>query len=117
MEYRKNLEQELKKQELKKRVQVLNQIKKHSILNLAATSEGRIFLYFMMRDCGFGESSLCYDDKNNVIHDAVVVNEALRNYYLGIRKLIPKELLKEIEFLDIDAEITRQLEKEKKNVR
>lgn len=117
MEYRKNTEANPKNKEALEKIKVLHDIKKKSILNLAATREGRLFLYFMMKDCGFGETNLILDEHKKVNHDALLINEALRRYYIGIRQFIPKDLLKEIEFLDIDQVVMTQLKKEKKDDR
>ena len=117
MEYKRKIESNKKRDEISEKAKILQDIKKRSILNLATTHEGRLFLYFMMKDCGFGETNLILNEERKVNLDALLINEALRRYYLGIRQFIPKDLLKEIEFLDIDQIVITQLKKEKKDDR
>lgn len=101
MEYRRNATNE-KSIETNKRNKILAELKQNSIRGLASSPEGRLFLFFMMNDCGYNASSLVFNEDKGVNRDAVIINETLRNFYLNIRKLIPKELLRDIEFLDID---------------
>lgn len=85
----------------------INSLKRQTITGLASTNEGRLFLYFMMNDCGYNATSLVMTENKEVNRDAVIINETLRNFYLNIRKFIPTELLKEIEYLDIDTQIIK----------
>jgi len=101
VEYRRNVTNE-KSIEINKRNRILGELKQNSIRGLASSPEGRLFLFFMMNDCGYNASSLVFNEDKGVSRDAVIINETLRNFYLNIRKLIPKELLRDIEFLDID---------------
>lgn len=114
MEYRKNLDTVKRKEDINKKAEILNNLKKQSIISLASNEGGRLFLYFMMKDCGFGETSLIFSKDNEINQDATIVNEVLRRYYLGVRRLIPTELLKEIEYLDINKIVQAQIEKGEK---
>lgn len=104
MEYNKN--------DNKRRLEVLASLKKKAYASLASTSEGRLVLYFMMKDCGFTATSLVKDEKNNIMVEPTIVNEALRGYYLGVRRFIPTELLKEIEYLNIEEYILKEGEQD-----
>lgn len=89
------------------RLKKIQALKSHAYTGLASTNEGRLFLYFMMKDCGYNATSLVMNDSKEINRDAMIINEALRNFYLNIRKFIPTELLKEIEYLDIDKQIVK----------
>lgn len=64
---------------------------------VAKTPEGQLVLQWFMSHCGFKTTSLAMADKGLVDPVGTVHNEAKRSVWLFARKLIPWNLLNEIE--------------------
>lgn len=83
----------------------LHELKTKAVRHIASIPEGRIFLNILMTECGYQLPSIVKNAQTGeIIHDAVIVNEAIRGLYLKIRSMIPKEKLRDIEFLDLREE-------------
>lgn len=91
--------------EIEERNRQLQNLKERAISHIASIPEGRIFLNILMTECGFHESSIVQNvQTREIVKDALIINEAIRGLYLKIRRMIPKEKLKQIEFLDLKEE-------------
>ncbi len=72
---------------------------KNAIRKVANTEAGRIFIRYLMGQCGFHNPSVVADrETGNIFTESTVYNEARRNLYLGLRPLIPPKNLVKIEF-------------------
>jgi len=68
------------------------------IAHVARTKEGRLFLSYLHRDCGFIDTDSRWDPNTGDINAmAIVHNAAQRNVYVRIRKYIPRDCILEIE--------------------
>lgn len=87
-------------------VQNNNRIKR-VINRIANTQDGKEFFNFLMLKCGFGVSSLVLDLNTHEINtNSSLYNEARKTVYYEIRKLIDKEFLKEIEYMQLKEDST-----------
>jgi hypothetical protein len=83
-----------------------------AIRAVAATPEGRIFINFLMGECGFTLSSIVMNEQTNEINtSAMLCNEALRRLYLNIRRLIPAVQLQVIEHINLNEELALKIQK------
>lgn len=83
------------------------------IARITQTPDGKAFFCFLSQQCGLYNTSLVWGkdaDKLNI--EAVIVNETLRDFYLNLRKYIPKIYLSEIENLDLNEYLKRIKESE-----
>lgn len=97
----------------------MTHLKRSAIRHIASIPEGKIFLNILMTECGFMESNIHQNPQSLDINiNSMLVNEALRSLYVKLRRLIPTERLKEIEFLDLKKEALEIVsgEKEEHNV-
>lgn len=79
----------------------MNHIKR-VINRLAQTPDGKVFFNFLMIKCGFATSSLVIDLNSQEINtNSSLYNEARKTVYYEIRRLIDKEQLKEIEYMQL----------------
>ena len=79
----------------------INQVKR-VINRLAQSPDGKVFFNFLMLKCGFGNSSLVLDINTQEINtNSSLYNEARKTVYYEIRRLIDKEQLKEIEYMQL----------------
>ena len=97
---RKGVEAESKRiKDIQERMQKL---KRDSIIHISGTPEGQIFLNILMRECGFHEPSIVLNPQTmDVNANTMIINEALRGFYVKLRRMIPEAHLKEIEFMNI----------------
>ena len=80
----------------------MQKLHKDSIAHVAATPEGQIFLNIIMRECGFHEPSIVLNPQTmDVNANTMIINEALRGFYVKLRRMIPEAQLKEIEFMNL----------------
>ena len=92
----------------------MTDMQKKAVSHIASIPEGRIFLNILMRKCGFQEPSIVQNLQTGEINtQALLVNEAIRGLYLEVRKMIPTEKVKEIEFLNL-RELAKAMVKEEK---
>jgi len=71
---------------------------KNAFMAVAKTAQGQKVLTYIMTMCGFKESSLVGDPVKGLIQDrGTLYNEARRNVYIELRKLIPVTYLNIIE--------------------
>lgn len=69
---------------------------------LADTQDGQEFLNYLMRLCGFSASSLVIDVNTSEINTlSSIYNEARKTIYYEIRRLLDKDRLGKIEYLQI----------------
>lgn len=100
--------------EVEERNKQLQNLKERAISHIASTPEGRIFLNILMTECGFHEPSLVQNSQTReIVKDALIINEAIRGLYVRLRKLIPKEKLQQIEFLDLKEEAKQMVQENK----
>lgn len=86
---------------------------KKLVARITQTPDGKAFFCFLSQQCGLYNTSLVWGkdaDKLNI--EAVIVNETLRNFYLNLRKYIPKIYLSEIENLDLNEYLKQLKESE-----
>ncbi len=81
------------------------ELKKHNreLRNIFAVvcgqAEGILVFRHIMRQCGYQKPSVVANPNSGEINtNSTVYNEARRNLYLSLRKLIPQKYLKQIEF-------------------
>ena len=80
----------------------MTQLMRGAINHIAAVPEGQIFLNLIMRECGYQEPSLVLNPQTMDINtNTMIINEALRGLYVKLRRMIPEQHLKEIEFMNI----------------
>ena len=66
---------------------------------VCATAEGILAFRYVMEICGYQQVSITGDPATGDIQDrGTLYNEARRNVYLELRKIIPNQFLKKIEF-------------------
>lgn len=66
---------------------------------VSGTEDGRYIFRYFLRQCGFHAASVNVDTKTGqILTENTVYNEARRNIYLGLRKMIPPKNLVKIEF-------------------
>jgi len=86
----------------KQKIKIIKDVRKElreDFAAVGATVEGRNVLRYIMDECGYQRVSIVGNTANGDIHDrGTLYNEARRNLYLDIRKLIPVRQLKQIEF-------------------
>lgn len=70
---------------------------KADFAKVAATESGQRVLRWLAHFLGFKQSSLTMSENGELLIQAIVHNEARRNVWLDIRKLIPIKALNEIE--------------------
>ncbi len=72
---------------------------KRAMNRVAATKDGQTIFKWLMKECAFGESSICIDQNSMEINkDATLYMESRKTVYYKIRNLIEPKYLKEIEF-------------------
>ncbi len=99
-----SLIQEQKKKKEKQQQQILKQQKelKDIFAQVCTMAEGILALRHLMDVCGYQKISIVGNPVTGDINDrSTLYNEAQRNIYLGLRKLIPYKFLKQIEFPSI----------------
>lgn len=75
---------------------------KRALDRLAKTEDGKIFLNYLMRECGFAKSSITIDTASLEINTlSTIYNEARKTVYYKVRELMKQEDLIEIETLKI----------------
>jgi len=75
---------------------------KRVVNRLAETQDGQEFLNYLMRSCGFCVSSLVIDVNTSEINTiSSIYNEARKTIYYDIRRLLDKEKISKIEYLQI----------------
>jgi len=80
----------------------LTQMQRKAVDHIAGIPEGKIFLNILMRQCGFHEPSIVQSLQTGEVNaNATIVNEAIRGLYVQVRRMIPPEKLKDIEFLNL----------------
>lgn len=89
------------------------ELKDRAIRHIASIPEGRIFLHILMDECGFNKPSIYKDAQGSIDVNAIIINEAIRGLYLQIRNAIPKDKLREIEFLDLREESRNMIREDK----
>ena len=80
-----------------------------AIQDVAITTSGRLFLHWFMKECGFHSSSIVTDAEGRIDKDGLMINEALRRFYLNIRKHIPPHILPEVEYMDVNKFVVEEL--------
>lgn len=76
----------------------MNEIVRENINIVASTEAGRITLNFLMHSCGFTVSSVT---ESPLGKEAVMFNEGRRSIWVGFRRFIKPNRLKEVEFTEI----------------
>lgn len=91
------------KKDKKDKIKVGNlDVVKRALDRLAKTEDGKIFLNYLMRECGFARSSITVDATSLEINTlSTIYNEARKTVYYKVRELIKQEDLIEIETLKI----------------
>ena len=80
----------------------MQKLHRDAVANVSATPEGQIFLNIIMRECGFHEPSIVVNPQTmDVNQNTMLINEALRGFYVKLRRMIPEAHLKEIEFMNL----------------
>lgn len=80
----------------------MSQLLRSSVAHIAALPEGQIFLNLIMRECGYQEPSLVLNPQTmDVNTNTMIINEAVRGLYVKLRRMIPEQYLKEIEFMNL----------------
>jgi len=86
------------KDEQTKKAHAANEKLKRAFNTTAETPAGLMVLRYLMRDCGFGQTSLVMNPQTFEINTVgSVYNEARKDVYIRIRKLLSKENLRKIE--------------------
>ena len=97
---RKGVEAESKR--IKEVQERMDKLRKGAIMHVASSPEGQIFLNIIMRECGFHEPSIVLNPQTmDVNANTMIINEALRGFYVKLRRMIPEAQLKEIEFMNL----------------
>lgn len=87
------------KEEQIKKVQVANEKLKRAFDTVAETPAGLMVLRYLMKDCGFGQTSLVMNPQSFEINTiGSIYNEARKDVYIRIRKFLNKENLQKIEY-------------------
>lgn len=80
---------------------------KKSVTKVANTGDGQLFLYYLMKECGYQMPSVVTDGSSGkLLMDSTIYNEARRDIYLRVRNLLKDspELLKKIEIDMVNEE-------------
>lgn len=88
---------------------LLNTGVRKAIQDVAITPSGKMFLHWFMKECGFHSTSISYDKDHKIDKDGLLINEALRRFYVNIRTHIPAHVLPEVEHLDLEKFIIEEL--------
>ena len=80
----------------------MTQLMRGAVNRIAASPDGQIFLNLIMRECGYQEPSLVLNPQTMDVNiNTMIINEALRGLYVKLRRMIPDQYLKEIEFMNL----------------
>lgn len=70
-----------------------------AIRRCLASSDGQLFLFWLMKQCAWDDTSLVTDPTSGEINQlASIYNEARRGVYLNVRDLLTPDILKNVEF-------------------
>ena len=91
------------KKDKKEKIKIGNlDVVTRAVARLVRTEDGKIFINYLMRECGFARSSITVDTNSLEINTmSTIYNEARKTVYYKIRELIQQEDLIEIENLKI----------------
>lgn len=94
-------------------MKLLEQGVRKAIQDVAITPSGKMFFHWFMHECGFHATSIVQKEDKSIDSDGMLINEALRRFYINIRKHIPPHILPDIEYLDVDKFVIEELKIEK----
>ena len=85
-------------------------IVQRAINRLVKTQDGKVFINWLMKLCGFARSSIVVDPATgNICAEASAYNEARKTVYYRIRSLIKPDDLYEIEYLQIKEDSVNEI--------
>ena len=97
------------KEQYNKDKQLLAMGIRKAIQDIAITSSGQLFLHWFMKECGFHSSSIAIDTEGKIDKDGLLINEALRRFYINIRRHIPPHILPKVEYMDANNFVVEEL--------
>ena len=100
----------MKKAEYQKKVDAELARRRAIVANVAATDSGKKFIGMLRNICGFDVADRVIDSDGKLDPVATSINTERRGIYIHVRNLVPKEILRDIEFPPAEVEVIPKTE-------